>query len=521
MPQLTTRVPDVLEAASLEQKVRNRIASLSYLPTTVAVAMKFVELGKNPDAEPNDYARVIEADSSLSSKVLALANSPWFGIRNRVTAVKMAVNLLGLGTVRTMAISYCVAGLHNELRLTPEESRKFWETSLWKAVAAKRYASLFDGKMADEAFIGGMFQDFALPVMYSTAKDQMNEVFEDSSLSSQQRLEKERTLFHLDHTEIGRVLAQKLDLPDCFVDAVAFHHNREQLTEFMSKGIVGEAVYVASLFPHIMNAWSQADAEQLCAWLDERLAPTGQPSAKFLESVQEEFNQVYRYFENDEPPANRLAELMIEASKEQADNTTHLVRTVQQLMQEAANMGMEMHQLIQNQGQLETKALHDPMTGALNREGFTEKAEEMLAKAARYRVPMALIYADVDKFKVINDTLGHEFGDRALKKVASQLLESVRQHDIVGRLGGDEFVLMLYDCREPNARAVAKRILAAIAEESIGRGQRSVKLSVSLGLLYVQASPESKPLDTLLRAADKLMYRAKHAGGNQVEVRIV
>jgi len=521
MSSPSTHSTGVLEAAHLEQKVRNRIASLSYLPTTVAVAMKFVELGKNPEAEPADYAKVIEADSSLSSKVLALANSPWFGIRNKVTSVRMAVNLLGLGTVRTLAISYCVAGLHNELKLTPEESRRFWEGSLCKAVAAKQFVRNFDEKSADEAFIGGMFQDFALPVMYSIAKDEMLAMLEDSQLTGAMQLEKERELFHLDHNEIGRILAQKLDLPDCFVDAVAFHHNRDQLTELMENERVGEAIYVASLFPHVLNVWNQADAESLCAYVDARLGGQDHASVSFLASVQEEFNTVYHYFENTDAPANRLAELMVEAAREQADNTTHLVRTVQQLMQEAACMGLEMHQLIKSQSQLEDKATRDPLTGLLNREGFTREAEEKLCKAARYTLPTAVLYVDLDNFKPVNDTLGHEFGDRALKAVAAQMSESVRQHDLVGRLGGDEFALLLYDCREPDAQAIARRILQAIATQPVGRGKRSVQVTASMGLLYLEASSEMHPLETLLRAADKLMYRAKQAGGNRTECRIV
>ena len=108
-------------ATSLEQQIRARIESLSYLPSSAVVAIKFVELGKNLDAAPNDYAKVISADSALSSKILAWANSSWSGVRQHVTKVPIAVNLLGLGTVRALAISYCTAGLHTELRLTVEE----------------------------------------------------------------------------------------------------------------------------------------------------------------------------------------------------------------------------------------------------------------------------------------------------------------------------------------------------------------------------------------------------------------
>ena len=146
-------------SSDLQQQIRARIESLSYLPTTVAVAMKFVELGKDPQADPSDYAKVISADSSLSSKILALANSSWFGVRNKVATIRAAVNLLGLSTVRSLAISYCMTGLHNELGLTSDESHIFWEASLCKAVAAKQYLSMHAEHLANEGFLVGMFQD--------------------------------------------------------------------------------------------------------------------------------------------------------------------------------------------------------------------------------------------------------------------------------------------------------------------------------------------------------------------------
>ena len=89
------------------------------------------------EAGPGEYAKIICSDSALSSKLLSLANSSWFGVRNQVTKPLMAINLLGLGTVRTLAISYCLTGLHNNLGLSADESRTFWTASLSKAVAAR------------------------------------------------------------------------------------------------------------------------------------------------------------------------------------------------------------------------------------------------------------------------------------------------------------------------------------------------------------------------------------------------
>ena len=502
-------------ATSLEQLIRARIDSLSYLPSSAAVAIKFVELGKDLDAGPNEYAMVISADSALSSKILALANSSWFGVRQHVTQISMAVNLLGLGTIRALAISYCMAGLHNELRLTAEESRMFWESSLGKAVAAKQFVSRIDAKLGDEAFAMGLFEDFAIPVMYATAKEQMLAVLENPKTNWKALLQSERDLFRLDHTEIGRMLAQKLELPEVFVDAVAFHHNKENLGNFMEHEALADAVYAASLFPHLLSVWSRQDAEELTRLMENDTQGESTPVDEFLQTVQKEFDQLIRFFVDGESSNMHLVEMMEKATKEVADNTTELVGANQSLMQQAASMGMQMNKLVSEQNKLETKAICDSLTGVLNREGFTTQAEALLAKAVRYGTAIAVVYLDVDKFKQANDTLGHEFGDRALRWVTEQMTAAARPSDLVGRMGGDEFVMLLDDCVLQDAQQIVERVRSAIAAEPVGKGKLKARLTVSAGLLWVKPSADV-PLDRLLSAADKLMYQAKRAGGNQV-----
>lgn len=519
MSQVTTKTEAASSAGTLEQRIRARIDSLSYLPTTAAVAMKFIELGKDIDAEPSDYAKIISADSSLSSKMLALANSSWAGVRNKVTNVRTAVNLLGLGTVRTLAISYCMTGLHNELRLSTEESNMFWESSLCKAVAAKVYAGLFDKKMVDEAFVAGLFQDFAITVMFSTAKEPLLEVLRDPDTNVQAQLQKERGLFQMNHAEVGRMLAQKLELPDLFIDAVAFHHNHERLSEFIEDEAIADAVYVASLFPHMLNVWHRNDADALCAFLQEH-APSADSKA-YLGEVQEEFNKTYSFFHEGRTPDTQLLDLLERVTHEAADNTTELVGTVNELMRQAASMGKEMNELVQQQDDLEDKSVRDQLTGVLNREGFTAEGKELLAKAARYGTGFAVVYLDIDRFKSVNDELGHEFGDLALKAVVGEMTETIPQHNLVGRMGGDEFVVLLNDCTEQDATQIVERIISNVAAKTVRKRNQSTQMSLSAGLLYVRPSNREQQLDAVVNAADKLMYRAKRAGGNRLEVRTI
>lgn len=509
-------LPTVAKECQLEQQIRAKVEALNYLPTTAAVALKFVEMGKDAEADPVAYTKVISSDSSLSSKLLSLSNSSWFGVRNKVTKVHVAVNLLGLGTVRTLAISYCVTGLHNQLRLSAQESRLFWAASLCKAVAAKHLAAHRDPKLGEEAFAAGLFQDFALPVMFSAAKDQVMAILQDTSLDAKARLQKERAAFRLDHAEVGRSIAQKLELPDLFVDTVAFHHNAVNLNELLGKPIIAEAAYAASLFPHLPDIWNRQDAEELQAFLRNQQKPID--PVQFLDAVQQEFNQLYCYFEQGDPPKGKLADLLITATAEAADTTTRLVNTVQTLMQQAASTGSQVHQLLKQHTQLEEAAHHDSLTHALNRQGFSQRCNDLLTQASRYGMSFAVAYLDIDQFKKLNDSFGHATGDAALESVVACAKQTMRQTDVIGRLGGDEFALLLSDCSEQDAVNIVQRLLEHVASQKIAHEEGgAAKVTLSAGVVWVRPSKQPLALDKLLSAADLLMYQAKRAGGNRVQ----
>ncbi len=511
----------VVSAEDLRLRLRRKIDSLSYLPTTAAVAIKFVELGRNPEAEPSDYAKVISADSSLSTKLLSLANSSWFGVRNKVSTVTGAVNLLGLSTVRTLAIGYCITGLHNELELTPDESRLFWEASLCKAVAAREYVSLANPKLGDSAFVGGMFQDLALTLFYATAKEPLLAILQNPAFDAETQLQKQRDTFGVDHMEAGRMLAQKVDLPESLVDCIAFHHDQESLAQFVEDPAIAEAYFVASLFPHMLNAWNRHDADRLCRFLEQHTQPKGIDPATLLTRIQDAFENLYRFFEEGRTPQTELVRLMEQASREAAENTEALVVTVHQLLQQAASTGATVNQLVQKTSELEERATRDPLTGVLNRDGFAEQAGELINHAVRYGSEFTLVYFDVDRFKTLNDQHGHKTGDLALKLVADHLRRSVGPQDSVGRPGGDEFIVLYYDCRAQDAVPRVEKLLRDIAAQSIGGGNHRAQVTLSAGCLNVRPTGGPCTLESVTIAADKLMYQAKAAGGNQVRTRTI
>jgi diguanylate cyclase (GGDEF)-like protein/PAS domain S-box-containing protein len=157
--------------------------------------------------------------------------------------------------------------------------------------------------------------------------------------------------------------------------------------------------------------------------------------------------------------------------------------------------------------QLKRMARTDTLTGLPNRLRFNEKLAEALARGRRHRQPLAVLFLDVDRFKDINDGLGHAAGDEVLKVFAARLSASVRETDTVARLAGDEFVLILEDLHaEAEAEAVARKILDAIGQPFSVSGQ-TLRVSTSIGIAF-HAEGDTLP-EQLLSAADKALYRAK------------
>lgn len=159
-------------------------------------------------------------------------------------------------------------------------------------------------------------------------------------------------------------------------------------------------------------------------------------------------------------------------------------------------------------------AHHDPLTGLPNRRLFLDRLEQEVKHANRSSLPLALLFMDLDGFKEVNDSLGHEAGDLVLCAVAERLADCVREDDTVARLGGDEFTVILAAVkRRKDVELVAQGIIDALAKP-FQTAQQSVQISVSVGIaFYPQDAPS--PL-ALLQTADQAMYNAKKSGASRM-----
>jgi len=158
-------------------------------------------------------------------------------------------------------------------------------------------------------------------------------------------------------------------------------------------------------------------------------------------------------------------------------------------------------------------AMIDPLTETLNRRAFMLEYERELSRCTREKTGLALAIFDLDHFKDVNDTYGHQVGDQVLRRVADTLRESLRGHDVLGRYGGEEFALLMPGADVPAALAGTERVRLAVGEKPIEAGPLSIPLTVSAGVAAYGVN--GSDWESLLRSADAALYEAKRGGRNR------
>ncbi len=166
---------------------------------------------------------------------------------------------------------------------------------------------------------------------------------------------------------------------------------------------------------------------------------------------------------------------------------------------------------------LRDKATIDALTQMHNRPTIMQLLETELTRSMREQRPLGVVVADLDHFKKVNDTFGHQAGDAVLREASRRMKASVRPTDAVGRYGGEEFVIVLPGANVESAARTAERIRAQVGASPVMHGKTAIPVTMSLGVT-ASAFPERVKVEQLIKAADEALYRAKKNGRNRVEV---
>ena len=501
-----------------------RIWSSSQLPTLPSVAIRLLEISKNPETEIREVTEVIRTDPAITAKILKSTNSSFFGFSSKVTSIDRAVPLLGTTVVTSLALSFSLVEAAMTNGPLAEYYSFYWKQSVVQGVTAQLLGELSRDGLDCEYFLAGLLADLGRLAMLKTISKEYLPVLEAARGERRALWDVEREMLDLDHVTVGVKLMEHWQLPISLIKAARLHHaSLEELQQAAADedfGLVKSVATAATIGDYFCATNTGPALERLKQLAGELYQIADTDLSDLIVNARERFKEAGDVFSVSADSIAEPSDLMAQAGEHLAQLAVreHVASTQATARQEVVER--EKQELQASNQKLRKQALYDPLTKIYNRSFFDETLNNEIERASRSASSLGVIFLDIDRFKQLNDTCGHQFGDKVLARVAKVCGTAVRKSDTLARYGGEEFVILLIQPTEKGLAKVAERIRTSVESTEIIFDGRRIAVTVSLGAVLAVPSRDEEGLATrLVAAADEAMYDSKKNGRNQVHVR--
>jgi len=483
-------------------KIEEILKGFDKLPTLPGIAMKILELVRDEDTNLKEIADVLSTDPPLSAQVLKLINSPFYGVRTQVTSVPHAVSLLGLNTVKNLALSFSLLRDYPKGNKEDFDYTNFWKQSLIGAVSCKLIAEKVIPAFSEDAFFLGLIHNIGILALIQCMPEQYSLVVKEKGWTLCSYHEAENQILGFNHMEVGEYLIRTWGLPETFFTPVGYHHNPEDLDTKVSEiELLTKVLHLSSLF---IDLNTFADKKLYLAIIEfyvKEYGFTGRfQTDEIIRQIYEQTMEVFPLFDIRIEEESAYLD-MIDAARE-----------------ELINLSTDfMHKLLEQKILIESlreEIIRDGLTNLFNYQRFQESLEKEVYRAKRYNLQLSVILADIDHFKAVNDNYGHLAGDYSLKMIAECLKDSLRESDSAARYGGEEFAFILPETGPDGAFIVAERLRDSINSMAINYEDQKISITVSFGIASFDPANDISKTD-LIKKADHALYQAKKAGRNK------
>jgi len=502
----------------MKEKAQEVVAACRNLPTVPALALEVLRLSRDDEADLRQIAKVIEHDVALSGRLLKVVNSSFYGLQRKVGTLSQAVIMLGLASVKTLALGFSLADGISGKNRGGVDLPFFWRRSLYSAVAARKFAEKKIPILCEEAFVAGLLADVGTLAM----GEAFGEAYRPLCVSSERMhigvLEEEREAFGTDHQEVAACMIESWHLPELLTIPVGHHHDPEGCrdADAMVVDLVG-VIFAANLCAETFCGLRSMDNVKLFEEAAEKYVGLDSAAlSEFLEDLGSDAGEVAALLEIELPDSVGYAEIVQQANEELTRLSLQSQRQAQEIEQQSRATKSRVQELEEANQLLAQNANCDPLTGVYNRrflEGFLERE---MARAQRFKRPLSILFIDVDHFKRINDTCGHQAGDAVLQQIAQLLNAATREVDCLCRYGGEEFVLSLLETDLLGAKQVAEKVRRLVAAWKFkGSNGEEMHVTVSIGVATMNPN-RTIDKNVLIQMADASAYAAKGEGRNCV-----
>ena len=490
----------------IPESIVKRLKTCTSFPTPPAVAMQVIELAQNPDIDLASVADAISADPAIAAKVMRIANSALYARRRKSENLRQALIVLGLNATLTLALSFTLVSTLSASPAKGFDFEAYWRRALLAGTWGKLLAGEFGRRDAEEVFLASLLQDIGMIATDKFAP----EVYEDIAPFQMDHLslaEHEVSVLGANHQNIGAWLLENWQMPEYLVRAVT--HSHDMSAAKVSPDDRG-FVRTVALASQLADVWlSDADAAAI--------KRVGKDAHRHMGLLPNRLAELFEQVRAQAPAAEGIFEMdlfEIEQLQEISD-TAREILTIRNLhaIQEKDSLKEHASKLEDENEELKHESSRDALTGVFNRRAFEAFLTKEFESAKSHGWPLSVIFVDLDRFKQINDTHGHQTGDDMIQEVSALLTTNVRDSDMVARYGGDEFVLLLPGSDATETEHVADRLVSQARDRSIqSESGDALSITLSLGTATTDSSAEFSSAKDLIAAADEALYHSKRSG---------
>jgi diguanylate cyclase (GGDEF)-like protein len=493
----------------MNPELEKKFHACSSLPSPTPVAVQIISLANEPEIDLQQLIDILNCDPALASKILRIANSPLYPYSKKIENLHQALMVLGLNATISLALSFSLMQSLSTSRGSGLDYGVYWRRAILAGTACRALGTICAITEVEELYLSSLMQDLGMlaldqvfPDLYSCPK--LDQTCHASIISH------EHLHVGTNHAAVGSWLLTQWNFPDRLRMAVAASDDssRNSLKDPRAKFVscVSLSGKIAEFFlRESRDDFLQSVKDEAHLWLNlspEALMQVLETTHRLLPETEKIFNTGLQTWTEAQIILDKARESMLLRNLQ-------TLKEVQELQINTATMEAQFHNM-------EEIHRHDPLTGTLTRAYLDQFLGLSFEQALATEECLTLVFGDLDKFKSVNDTFGHQAGDFILQSTAHLLLSKVRTTDAVGRYGGEEFVLILPKTSSTTAILVCERILTAFRNttHTIAKDQH-ITVTISLGIAtHTPDHPFSTVMD-LLHAADKAVYYSKNRGGNQ------
>jgi diguanylate cyclase (GGDEF)-like protein len=472
------------------------------------VATQIIELAQDPDIEMGKVAKALSMDSALSTKILRIANSPLYAQRRKSENLRQALVVLGLNATLTLALSFSLVKSLRGGKANGLSYGLYWRRALLAATAARALADAMHHSLPEEIFLAALLQDVGLLALDKAVPDLYAEG-EALQRNHAALAEHEKKRLQVDHAYVGGWLMQGWNLPERLHRAISRSHqvdldSTEDAAQIFERCVALSGT-VADLF--LLDPEQRQFAE-VALRAERSLGLDKMAFGQVLGTIGAMIPETEAIFETD-LLAKQHPELILEQARDVLMlRSLHALREINTLR--TATGDTAPHAL-----EIQEETRRDPLTGVYNRDHLDQFLGREFENSTSHKWPLSVAFADLDNFKLINDSFGHQAGDRILQATARILRGNTRETDLIARYGGEEFVVVLPATDAETARSICERIVMAFRNTGHVIGSDHPKVTISIGCATHAPHTLFNSVADFVKAADQALYTAKMRGRNR------